>query len=73
VSEARKKILDEQEVEVLLSSLQSHERLALKLKYWHDLTNREIAAVFGETVPVGTVGAWIARALQKLRVSLRRT
>jgi RNA polymerase sigma-70 factor (ECF subfamily) len=61
------------DVEVLLTSLQPQERLVLKLIYWHDLTSREIAAVFGETVPAATVRAWSSRALQKLRVSLRRT
>jgi RNA polymerase sigma factor (sigma-70 family) len=65
-------LLDGQEVEVLLASLEPHERLVLKLKYWHELTSREIAEILGER-SADTVRAWISRALQKLRVSLRRT
>ena len=65
-------LLDGQEVEVLLALLEPHERLVLKLKYWHDLTSREIAEILGER-SADTVRAWISRVQQKLRVSLRRT
>ena len=66
-------LLDGQEVEALLASLQPHERLVLKLKYWYDLTSGAIAAMLGEQVSAATVRTWQLRALQKLRVSLRRT
>jgi RNA polymerase sigma factor (sigma-70 family) len=65
-------LLTGHDVEVLLASLQSHERLVLQLSYWHDLTSREIAEILGE-ISANTVRAWISRALQKLRASLRRT
>jgi RNA polymerase sigma-70 factor (ECF subfamily) len=67
-----KQLLDGREVEVLLASLEPQERLVLELKYWHDLTSREIAEILGER-SADTVRSWISRALQKLRVALRRT
>jgi RNA polymerase sigma factor (sigma-70 family) len=52
------------DVEVLLASLQPHERLVLQLSYWHDLTSREIAEILGEGVSASLVRTWHARALK---------
>ena len=66
------RLLAGRDVEELLALLEPRERLVLTLSYWHDLTSREIAEILGEK-SADTVRSWISRALQKLRVSLRRT
>ncbi len=51
-----------------LNELPFNHRAALVLRYYHQLSNREIAAVIG--CRTGSVGPWIQRGLKRLRKDL---
>ncbi|WP_069638386.1 MULTISPECIES: RNA polymerase sigma factor [Burkholderiaceae] len=55
-------------LETCMNFLQTNQRRALELAYFHDLTHREIAEEM--TVPLGTVKAWLRRGTEALKVSL---
>ncbi|WP_086380555.1 RNA polymerase sigma factor [Caballeronia sordidicola] len=53
---------------ICMNSLGANQRRALELAYFYDLSHREVAQEMH--APLGTVKAWIRRALETLRISL---
>ncbi len=53
---------------ICMSSLAANQRRALELAYFYDLSHKEVAQEMH--APLGTVKAWIRRAIETLRISL---
>ena len=53
---------------ICMNSLGANQRRALELAYFYDLSHREVAREMH--APLGTVKAWIRRAIETLRISL---
>ncbi|WP_165106065.1 sigma factor-like helix-turn-helix DNA-binding protein [Caballeronia sp. SBC2] len=51
-----------------MNSLAANQRRALELAYFYDLSHREVAQEMH--APLGTVKAWIRRAIETLRINL---
>jgi len=53
---------------ICMNSLAANQRRALELAYFYDLSHREVAQEMH--APLGTVKAWIRRAIETLRIGL---